>query len=141
MLEVKRLLWEDLQYSIDYWLGHIYYNNGNFDECFNHWKIYYENISNAFDASEKKISKITSFLKAYQTLGNSINMFKRNILTSKEENIKWRLNQKIDIDKVKDYIYDLKLIKELVPNITDNFDVFYLFLKGQIYFYVESKIF
>jgi hypothetical protein len=68
-------------------------------------------------------------------------MFKRNILTSKEENIKWAINQKIDIDKVKDHIYDLKLIKELVPNITDNFEIYYLFLKGQIHLYVESRIF
>ncbi len=138
MSEVRRLLWEDLQYSVDYWLGNIFYNNCNFDECFNHWKAYYDNYENAFDSSDKKIMKVSTFLKEYQTLGNSLIMFKKNINISKEENFKWCISNSHDIDKVKDYLYDLRLIKDLFPNIANNNEIYYMFLKGQILFYVES---
>ncbi len=79
MEQVYNLLNEDLQYSAEYWLGHIYLNSGNLLNTFKVWKKYIENADKAFNASLNKIEKIRGFLKQYELLLNSINDFKKNL--------------------------------------------------------------
>ncbi len=79
MQQVYNLLNEDLQYSVDYWLGYIYFNTGNYLNTFKVWRKYIENSDKAFDSSLKKIEKIRDFLKQYEILINSINDLKKNL--------------------------------------------------------------
>lgn len=68
-----------MQYSVDYWLGFIYFNSGNFLNTFKVWRKYIENADRAFDATLNKVEKIRGFLKQYEILNNSINDFKKNL--------------------------------------------------------------
>jgi hypothetical protein len=77
--EVFRLLYEDLQYSVLYWLGNIYYNIGSYDQCFKVWRNYLENAEKSFDVSLKKTERIKGFLRKYEVLWNSMNDFKKNL--------------------------------------------------------------
>jgi hypothetical protein len=142
LTEVSRLLYEDLQYSVLYWLGIIYYNIGRHDECFKQWKLFYENADRAFDNSYNKLNRVKGFLDKYQTLGNSLQMFKRNLVIAKDDNYSHGdSSETMDTEKVKDFLYDLELIKDVKPNITYNFNLQYVYYKGLVHFYVESKHF
>ena len=77
--QVYNLLNEDLQLSVDYWLGFVYFNSGHFINSFKLWKKYLENADRAFDSSLKKVEKIRAFLKQYEILVNSISDFKKNL--------------------------------------------------------------
>jgi hypothetical protein len=122
-----------------YWLGNIYHNIGRYDECYKQWKLFYENIERAFDNSSNKINKVKGFLDKYQALGNSLQMFKRNLLIAKDENYSHcEHSETMDSDKLKDFLYDLELIKDVKPNITYNYNLQYIYYKGLIHFYVES---
>lgn len=90
--EVFRLLYEDLQYSVLYWLGNIYYNTGSFDQCFKVWRNYLENADKSFDLSLKKTERIKAFLRKYEMLWNSMNDFKKNLNFIKKIKINYSNN-------------------------------------------------
>ncbi len=124
-----------------YWLGNIYYNIGNYDECYRLWKLYYDNIDKAFDVTNKKIERITTFLETFQNLGKLLNMFKINLNNAKNypvqsDDTKVCLNES---EEVKDFLCDLQFIKKVSPNLRDNYTINYTYYKGLIHFYVESN--
>jgi hypothetical protein len=99
-------------------------------------------VEKAFDTSFKKLDRVKSFLDKYQTLGNSLQMFKRNLLIAKEDNYSQNnieSTETNDSDKVKDFLYDLELIKDVKPNLSDNNSLQYTYYRGLVHFYVESK--
>jgi tetratricopeptide (TPR) repeat protein len=87
-----------------------------------------------------KLNRVKGFLDKYQTLGNSLQLFGRNLLLAKEDNYtNIEESDTADSDKVKDFMYDWNLIKDVKPNIVDNYNIKYIHYKGLIHFYVESK--
>lgn len=76
---MKRLLFEDLQHTVDYWLGNIHYNTGNNHKCYKVWKRYLDNSDKCFYVTTKKIDRILDFMNKYEVLSNSIEELKRNI--------------------------------------------------------------
>jgi hypothetical protein len=140
-----KLLYEDLQHSALYWLGNVHYNSGNYDQCFKIWKLYYENIDQSFDFTDKKLEKIKNFRKTYELLGNSLNEFKKNLGFVRKENIKLKIIEDDSMnsataEQLKDFLSDWKAIRELNPNIRENYTINYENYRGLIHFYVEKNI-
>jgi len=144
------LLYEDLQYSVLYRLGEIYYKLGYYDKCFKAWKTYSENISRAFDSSPKKIIKIQEFTNKYIVLCNSINQFKKNISAFKnfclpeDDFALYRKKNRFDDNyeassDLKNFLTDFDKIHQFLPNIEGSFIEFYEYQRGLIHFYIDSN--
>lgn len=52
---------------------------GLYDKCFRKWLSYYENISNSFCPSFKKLQVVKNFLTNYYSICNSVLKFKKNL--------------------------------------------------------------
>lgn len=145
LYQVYKLLYKDLQYSCLYWIGNVYYNSGNYDLCYKYWKLYLEHsfTDEICDITEKKLSKIKNFQKKYELLGNSLLEFKKNLNYVKKDNIKFYsrvIKDEFEIhEQMKDFISDLTAIRDLQPNIRDNFYSNYEFYRGLVHFYVEKN--
>lgn len=144
------MVYEDLQYSVLYRLGEIYYKLGYYDECFKAWKTYSENISLAFGCSPKKSLRIQEFTNKYIVLCNSINQFKKNISVFKnfclpeDDFALYKKKNKFDDNyeassDLKNFLMDFDKIQEFRPNIEANFIEFYEYQRGLIHFYIDSN--
>ena len=132
--EVYRLLYEDLQYSTFYWLGNIFYNTGHYENCHKIWRVYIENADKSFDYSNSKLEKIKNFNAKYEFLCNSLYQLRHNINFYKKST---RILSKTEIDN---FLFDLDQIKELTPNIKENFTITYEYYKGLVNLDVASKV-
>jgi hypothetical protein len=128
-----------------YWLGNVYHNCGNYSKCYEIWGNYLANYEKTIDFTPKKAEKIKKFMKTYELLGNSLNQFKENLnYVQKEDFKRYSTNRKEETDEetakqeVKDFLSDFALIRDLVPNIKENFSVTYEFYHGLINFYVKK---
>jgi len=65
---VYRLLFEDLQILSLYWLGNIFYNSGDYINCYKTWKKFNENIDKSFNLSKNKQNRVREFIKEYEIL-------------------------------------------------------------------------
>jgi hypothetical protein len=145
LYQVYKLLYKDLQYSCLYWIGNVYYNSGNYDLCYKFWKLYLEHSfsEEISDLTEKKLLKIKTFQKKYELLGNSLLEFKKNLNYVKKDNIKFYskvIKDEFEIhEQMKDFISDLTAIRDLQPNIRENFFSHYEFYRGLVHFYVEKN--
>ena len=147
---MHRLVYEDLQYSVLYWLGEIYFKFGYYEKCFKVWKSYSENIERAFDSSPKKAMKIQEFVNKFYVLCNSINQFKKNIFVFKnfclpeddfalfKKKNRFEDNYEASSD-LRNFLTDFDKIQEFRPNIEANFVEFYEYHRGLIHFYIDSK--
>ena len=133
--EVNRLLYQDLQFSTFYWLGNIFYNTGNYENCHKIWRCYLENSDNSFDFSSTKLEKIKSFNTKYEFLCNSLYQLRLNINFYKKST---RVLTKVEIEN---FVIDLEQIKDLKPNIKENYTITYDYYKGLVNLDVASKIY
>jgi hypothetical protein len=118
--------------------------------------MYLDNYDKCFDITSKKVEKIQAFIKKFEVLGNSLEQFKKNLNFMKIENIKKLASFDNDDesnisnsnsnnmssqqeDELKDFLSDLQSIKEISPNIRENYTLNYDFYKGLIHFYVEKN--
>lgn len=132
--EVNRLLYEDLQYSTFYWLGNIFYNTGNYENCHKIWRCYLENADNSFDYSIAKLEKIKNFNAKYEFLCNSLYQLRHNINFYKKST---RVLTKVEIEN---FLIDLDQIKDLTPNIRENYGITYDYYKGLVNLDVASNL-
>jgi len=153
LTQVYRLVYEDLQFSVLYRLGEIYYKFGYHDKCYKIWKAYSDNITKAFDSSPKKLQKIQEFTNKYIVLCNSLYQFKKNINVFKnfclpeDDNLalfkkKNRFEDNYEAaSDLKNFLMDFDKIQAFKPNIETNFIEHYEYHRGLIHFYIDSKEF
>ena len=131
---VYPLLYEDLQNSVMYYIGEIYYYTGCYKECYEYWKKYSISNEKNINTSIKKMSKINLFFSKYEFFCYRFTDFIKYILTFKiQEN-----NNTTDFDHKK-INNDLNAIKNRVPNIKENYAITYEYLRGLIQLYVQKN--
>jgi len=136
--DVRRLLHDDLQIKVDYWLGNIYYNSGDYVQCQYFWNIYLSSFGdkNILDSSvpPTKLKKISLFLNKYSPLCNSIKKFQWNINYLKfDKNI-------FSKNKEESFLKDNETLRRLRPNIAENFNITYDYFKVELLFYGKKDI-
>jgi hypothetical protein len=135
LFEVYPLLFEDLQKNCLFWIGNVYFNTGIYDMAYKFWKLYLDGDNENLQINQSKLEKINNFKKNYSLLGNSLMEFKKNLKFVKN----LETNKKTEkTERLKDFITDLQAIKELQPNIRENFSYFYEYQRGLIHLYIEN---